>query len=207
MWWTSQSLAFEFAAARASEAFMFESSAFGPTLRAFTFKPTTFGGTCKTFAIETASRRWAVGTTALMATAFGTTGETAIFATTAFKSWAHGWTWRPAPLGSCVSVRATGPATFESRTVRTSRSAGPPHVLVNSFRHLHELVFAELAVFVFVELREHLGWVRRLWTATTFWAASAGGAAFAFTFTGLVATASATHVAHFFACFGAFLVV
>jgi hypothetical protein len=83
-------------------------------------------------------------------------------------------------------------------------------VLVDGFRHLHEFVFAELAVFVFVELREHLGWIRRLRTAASFWTASAGGAAFAFAFAGLAglaATASATHVAHFFARFGAFFVV
>jgi hypothetical protein len=207
-WRTSKSLAFEFAAARASESLTLESSAFGATLEAFAFKPTTFGWTCKTFAIETASRRWAVETAALVATAFGTTGETAIFATAAFKTWAHRWTWRPAPLESCVSFGATWPATFESRTVRTSRSAGPPHVLADGFRHLHEFVFAELAIIIFVELREHLGWIWRLWTAATLWAASAGGAAFAFA--GLAATAGAAgaaHFAHFFFCFGPLSVV
>jgi hypothetical protein len=76
-------------------------------------------------------------------------------------------------------------------------------VLADGFRHLHEFVFAELAVFIFVELLEHLGWVWRLWTAATFWAASVCGAAFA----GLFATASAAHFVHFFARFGAFFII
>jgi hypothetical protein len=80
-------------------------------------------------------------------------------------------------------------------------------VLADGFRHFHEFVFAEFAIFVFVELREHLGWIRRLRTATTFWAASAGGTAFALAFAGLIATASAAHFAHLFLCFGPLSVV
>jgi hypothetical protein len=205
-WWTSKSLSFEFAAARAGDALTLESSAFGSTLKAFTLKPTPFGRTCETFAIETASRR-TIETAALVATIFRTAGETVILATAAVKSWAHRWTWRPAPLESCVSFRATWSATFGSRTVRTSRSAGPPHVFADRFRHLHEFVFAELAVFVFVELREHFSRVRRLCTAATFWAASTSRTAFAFAFASLTATASAAHVAHLFFCFGPLSVV
>jgi len=83
-------------------------------------------------------------------------------------------------------------------------------VLADGLGHLHEFVFAELAVAILVELRKHLGWVWRLWTAATFAAASACRAAFA----GLFATLlpiflafSIAHFAHFFARFGAFCIV
>jgi len=95
--------------------------------------------------------------------------------------------------------------TFVARTVRTSRAARPPHVLADGFGHLHEFVFAELAVFVFVELVEHLGWIWRMGTATTIFAASACGTAL--TFAGLAASVSRAHFAHLFFCFGLFGVI
>jgi hypothetical protein len=102
-----------------------------------------------------------------------------------------------------VSFSATWAATFESRTVRTSRSSGPPHTFTDGLGHLHEFVFAELAVFVLVKFFEHLGWVWWLWSAATFGATSACGAAFA----SLLAFASAPHIAHFFTRFGAFFII
>jgi hypothetical protein len=201
--WACETFAFEFTAARAGEALTLESTAFWAAFVAFTLVPTTFGRTDKTFAIIATPWWWTIEAAALEPATFGTTGETAIIATAAFEAWAHRWTWRPAPLESCVSFRATRSATFESRTVRTSRSAGPPHMLTDGLGHLHEFVFAEFAVAIFVELREHLGWVRRLWTAATCGTASACGAALA----GLFAFMSASHFAHFLARFGAFCIV
>jgi len=95
--------------------------------------------------------------------------------------------------------------TFEARTVRTSRATGPPHVLADGFGHLHEFVFAELAVFIFVELFEHLRWVRRMGTAAAFFVTSASRSAFALA--GLTLSASGAHFAHLFFCFGTFGVV
>jgi len=74
------------------------------------------------------------------------------------------------------------------------------HVLVDGFGHLHEFVFTELAVFIFVEFFEHLGWVGRVRSATAFFATSARGAMLA----GLTTAASGAHFAHFFFCFRAF---
>jgi hypothetical protein len=78
-------------------------------------------------------------------------------------------------------------------------------VLADGFRHFHEFVFAELAVFIFVELLEHLGWVRSMGTAGAHFPGSACAPAFALT--GLTASASSVHFAHLFFCFGAFRVV
>jgi hypothetical protein len=208
MGWTSKSFAFEFAAAWASEAFTFKSTAVAAALKSLTFVPATFGRTCKTLAIVATPWRWTIETAALKAATFWTTGETTIFATTAFEAWAHRWTWWPARVESCVSFRATRPATFESRAVRAYRSARPPHVLTDGLGHLHEFVFAEFAVAIFVELREHLGWVWRLWTATTFGATSACSTTFASLLPRfLAALSSAAHFAHLFVCFGAFCIV
>jgi hypothetical protein len=76
-------------------------------------------------------------------------------------------------------------------------------VLTDGLGHLHEFVFAEFAVAIFVELREHLGWARRLWTAATFGTTGACSAALA----GLFAFTSAAHFAHFLARLGAFCIV
>jgi hypothetical protein len=206
-WRTGKSFSFEFAAARTSEALPLNSTTFAATFEALAFEPTALGRTGKSFTIVATPRRWTIETASLAATTFWTPGETAIFAIAAFEAWTHGWTWWPATLESCVSFGATWSATFESRTVRTSRSAGPPHVLADGFRHLHEFVFAQFAVAVFIELREHLGWVRRLWTAAAFRATRAGGATFALAFASLTATSSAAHIAHFFARFGAFFAI
>jgi hypothetical protein len=197
-----ESFTFEFAAAWTGETITFKSRTLGTTRVTFSFEPTALRRTGETFAIVTAPRRWTVEAAALVATAFGATSVTTIFTSSVFESRSHRWTWRPAPLESCVSVGATRSATFESRTVRTSRSAGPLPVLADGFRHLHEFVFAEFAVVVFVELLKHLRWVRRLWTAAAFWATSAGGTRT--TFAGFLPAASTAHVEHFFAGFAAF---
>jgi hypothetical protein len=78
-------------------------------------------------------------------------------------------------------------------------------MLADGFGHLHEFVFAELAVIILVELVEHLGWIWRMGTAAAFFAASACGAAFAFA--GLTASVSGAHFAHLFLCFGTFGVI
>jgi hypothetical protein len=44
----------------------------------------------------------------------------------------------------------------------------PLHVFTDRFRHFHEFIFAELAVFIFIELLEHLGRVWRMVTAAAF---------------------------------------
>jgi hypothetical protein len=206
-WRTGKSFTFEFAAAWTGETLPLKSTAFAATFESLTFEPTALGRARKSFAIVATPWRWTIETATLAASTFWTAGETAIFAIATFEAWTHGWTWRPATLESCVSFGATWSATFEPRTVRTSRSAGPPHVLADGFGHLHEFVFAELSVFVLVKLLEHLGRVRRLWTAAAFRAARAGGATFALAFASLIAAASAAHVAHFFARFGAFFVI
>jgi hypothetical protein len=150
--------------------------------------------------------RWrAFESAVLVATIFGTAGETAAFRTAVGEARAHGWTWRSAPVGSCVPGRSTLALAFEARTVRTSRAAGPPHVLADGFRHLHEFVFAEFAVFIFVELVEHLGWIRRVRTAAAFFAASTCGTGFAFA--GLTTSTSGSHFAHLFFCLGLFGVI
>jgi hypothetical protein len=204
-WRTSKSFAIEFTVALASESISLKSISIGATLEAFAFEATTFRWAGETFSIVTTSRGWAIEPAALTATTIGAASVSAAFRTATGEAWAHGWTKRPAPVESCVPGRSTWAVTFEARAVRTSRAAGPPHVLTDGFRHFHEFVFAELAVFIFVEPIEHLGWIRALWTATAFWAASAGGAALAFA--GLTASTSTAHLAHFFAGFGAFFVV
>jgi membrane associated rhomboid family serine protease len=76
-------------------------------------------------------------------------------------------------------------------------------VLTDGLGHLHEFVFAEFAVAIFVELGEHFGWVRRLRAASTFGAAGLCATAL----TGFFSFTSTAHFAHFFACFGAFCIV
>jgi hypothetical protein len=172
---------------RASKAVAFKLAAVLTTREAFASVPTTLGRAGEALAIETVTRRWAAG-------------ESAIFAATCVKSGAHRWPGRPASLEACVSGRFTWSATFGTRTVRTSRSAGPPHVLVNGFGHFHEFVFAEFTVFVLIEFGEHLGWVRRVRTTASFWAASACLTAFF----SLAFFALTAHLAHFLFGFGAF---
>jgi hypothetical protein len=186
---TGKAVVFEalaFGAARVMVSF--EAPMIGRTRHAVTIETVSVWGTCKSlalefaaarggemFAIETASRRWTVETAALVATTFGASGETAIVAT----------------------------APFQPRPAWTSRTAMPPHALMDGFGHLHEFVLAKLAVFIFVELLKHLGGIRWLWTAAAVSAASGGGAAFS----GFAAAFSARLVALFFARFGAFFII
>jgi hypothetical protein len=180
-----------------------KATTFGPALKSVTLVATAFWRASKAFAIETAAWGRTIETAAFVAATFGAAGETAIVATAAFEAWTHRWARRPASFETRVSGRTSRSTTFESRSVGTSRSAGPPHVLTDGLGHLHELVFAELAVVVFVKLREHLGWVWRVRATAAFRATSTSPAVFA----GLAATASAAHFVHFFARFGAFFVV
>jgi hypothetical protein len=74
---------------------------------------------------------------------------------------------------------------------------------MDGFGHFHELVFAQLAVVVFVEGREKLSWVWWLVASTTFGAARICLAAS----TGLAASATRAPFSHLFARLGPLFVV
>jgi len=78
-------------------------------------------------------------------------------------------------------------------------------MLADGFGHFHEFVFAELAVFILVELLEHLCWIGRMRTAAAFSSGSACRAAF--DLAGLTASASSSHFAHLLFRFGTFSVI
>jgi hypothetical protein len=187
---TCQALAFEAVAARAGESFAFEFAA---------------ARTSKAISLE-ARTRWAMRVTlAFESAALGGAGE-------AIKTFANRIATRRAikmaSLEVAIFVAAGktttfGTAAFESRTSWTPMAAVLPHVLMDGFGHFHEFVLAEFAVFIFVELFEHLGGIGRMWTAASVGPASAVRSAFA----GLTSFASAALIAHFFARLGAFVVI
>jgi hypothetical protein len=217
--WASKTFAFKLAATWTGEAITLEArtfevrreslaleaSPFGTTPRAFTFETATFGRARKAvepLTIEATALSWTIETIAVEAATLWTTSKFAAVRSTTIASAAIHGTGRPASLKSRVR-RTSRSSTLEPRAAWTSRTTGPPHTLTDGLREFHELVFAQLAVVVFVEFGEEFGGIWRLWTTATC------GAALAclITFAGFATAATAAVLAHLFVCLGALFVV
>jgi hypothetical protein len=115
--------------------------------------------------------------------------------------------WSTAPFKSRVSRRTALAAPAHSRCAGT---AAFTYALMNGFDHFGEFFFAELAVFILVESREHFFRVGHLGTAPGLRSASSLGASAAgFTFLSFsfAALSRGPHLAHFFASLGPLLFV
>ena len=154
---SDEALAFELAPAGICKAFTIETRTFMTTGISFALIPPAFrtppraltfdavalariGEAIESFAIESSARWWTIETITVKAATFRTARKFAAIG--------------PATIAAAAVHRAGRSSTFESRAAWTSRTTGPTHALTHGLGKFHELVFAQLAVVVFVELGE-----------------------------------------------------
>ena len=196
---------------RASETTAFTSPPRRRTGKAATRVPASFWSAGETIAGTKSVTTWTCKAFTLESTASGAACEAAFG-----EAWAERRSAKTATSELRITRRSCTSPSLESGTLR--RTAGTRHVLhvfVNRFYQRHKLIFAEFAVLIFVELREQLFRVRWLWSAAGF--STVVGALITFgpmssflsVLTRLLALllVSRSHLAHFFASFGALLVI
>jgi hypothetical protein len=181
---TSKTLALEVTPAGTSETVSVEARAFGTACEALALKPSAFGAApipvafeaaalartreaIEPFTIESTARWRSIETIAVEAATLRTAGKLGAVRTAPIAFTAEHGTGRPTPLES-RTWRTSRTSTFERCGAWTSRTTSTLHTFMDRFGERHELVFAQLAIFVLVELFEQLGGIWRLRASTAF---------------------------------------